>query len=146
MSIGRSQLANPSPNHQAKPPSREIAALINPQRLLLIVLSSLLAVTALAAAPASSRTLTLTGIVSDNMCAQTGHAAMRMGPTDAECTVACVDVHGALYVLVSGRDVYTFSDQQLPQKFAGRKVRARGTVENVNGEKKFRVDSIIEIK
>jgi hypothetical protein len=150
ISIGRSQLVNRSPNHQPKPPNREIAELINLQRLLLIFLASLLAsllvVTAFAAAPAPSRTLTLTGIVSDNMCAQTGHAAMRMGPTDAECTVACVDVHGALYVLVSGREVYTFSDQQLPQKFAGRKVRARGTVENVNGEKIFRVDSITEIK
>jgi hypothetical protein len=100
----------------------------------------------LAAAPATPRKQTLIGIVSDNMCAQTGHAAMRMGPTDAECTVACVDVHGALFVLVSGKDVYTFSDQQLPSKFAGRKVRASGTVENVKGEKVFRVDSITEIK
>jgi len=116
--------------------------LINSKGLLVIVLAGV----AIAAAPATSRKLTLTGIISDNMCAQTGHAAMRMGPTDAECTVACVDVHGALYVLVSGREVYTFSDQQLPQKFAGRKVRASGTVENVNGEKIFRVDSITEIK
>jgi len=97
------------------------------------------------AAPATPRKQTLTGIVSDNMCAAT-HAAMRMGPTDAECTVACIDAHGALYVLVSGKDVYTFIDQQVPAKFAGRKVRATGTVENVNGAKTFRVDSITAIK
>ena len=107
---------------------------------------SVLAGAVLAAAPATPRKQTLTGIVSDDMCALTGHAAMRMGPTDAECTVACVDVHGAAYVLVSGKDVYTLSDQQRAQKFAGRKVRVTGTVETVNSGKTFRVDSITEIK
>jgi len=106
---------------------------------------SVLAGAVFVAAPATPRKQTLTGIVSDNMCAET-HAAMRMGPTDAECTVACVDAHGALYVLVSGKDVYTFTDQQLPVKFAGQRVRATGTVENVNGAKNFRVDSITAIK
>lgn len=107
---------------------------------------SILAGAVFVAAPATPRKQTLIGIVSDNMCALTGHAAMRMGPTDAECTVACVDAHGALFVLVSGKDVYTFSDQQRPSTFAGLKVRASGTVENVKGEKIFRVDSITEIK
>ena len=98
------------------------------------------------AAPATPRKQTLIGIVSDDMCALAGHASMRMGPTDAECTVACVDAHGATYVLVVGKDVYTFVDQQQSQKFAGRKVRARGTVEIVKGVKNFRVDSITAIK
>ncbi len=80
------------------------------------------------------------------MCAQTGHAAMRMGPTDAECTVACIDAHGAQYVLVSGRDVYTLSDQQTPQKFAGEKVRITGTVEESSGAKILRVISIVQAK
>jgi len=80
------------------------------------------------------------------MCALAGHASMRMGPTDAECTVACVDAHGALYVLVVGKDVYTFVDQKQPPKFAGQKVRATGIVEIVNGAKNFRVDSITAIK
>jgi hypothetical protein len=111
-----------------------------------IVIVSILAGAVLAAAPAPSRKQTLTGIISDDMCAQTGHAAMRMGPTDAECTIACVDAHGATYVLVSGKDVYTLSDQQQPQKFAGRKVRVTGTVENAKSGKIFRVDSITEIK
>jgi hypothetical protein len=80
------------------------------------------------------------------MCAEAGHASMRMGPTDAECTVACVDAHGALYVLVAGRDVYTLSDQQLPQKFAGQRVRLTGTVETAKGEKIFHVKSIVPAK
>ena len=106
----------------------------------------LLAGAVFVAAPASPRKQTLIGIVSDDMCALAGHASMRMGPTDAECTVACVDAHGALYVLVVGKTVYTFGDQQLAAKFAGSKVRAAGTVENVNGAKTFRVDSITAIK
>ena len=80
------------------------------------------------------------------MCARTGHAAMRMGPTDAECTVACVDAHGALYVLVSGGNVYTLSDQKTPQQFAGQKVRVTGTVEETNGAKTFHVNSIVRAK
>ena len=43
---------------------------------------------------------------------------MRMGPTDAECTVACIDIHGATYVLLDGKDVYALSDQRTPEKFA----------------------------
>ena len=110
------------------------------------VTAAILAGAAVAAAPAPPRKQTLTGIISDDMCAQTGHAAMRMGPTDAECTVACVDVHGAQYVLVSGKNIYTLSDQQQPRTLAGRRVRVTGTVENVKDAKIFRVDSITAIK
>jgi len=49
-------------------------------------------------------------------------------------------------VLVVGKDVYTFVDQQKPQTFAGKKVRATGTVEIVKGAKNFRADSITAIK
>ena len=105
------------------------------------LLVSLLAGAA-AAAPGKTRLHTLTGIITDDMCAATGHAAMRMGPTDAECTVACVDAHGALYVLVAGRDVYTLSDQQLPRKFAGQRVRVSGTIEDAKSGKIFHVNSI----
>ena len=106
----------------------------------------ILAGAVLVAAPATPRKQTLLGIVSDDMCALAGHASMRMGPTDAECTVACVDAHGAPYVLVVGKDVYTFVDQKQPATFAGQKVRATGIVEIVKGVKNFRVDSITAIK
>ena len=53
---------------------------------------------------------------------------MRMGPTDAECTTACVAAHGAEYVLADGAIVYTLSDQKTPEKFAGQRVRVTGTV------------------
>jgi hypothetical protein len=89
--------------------------------LFLIVLG----VAALSAAPA---TQTFRGVISDSMCAE-NHAIMRMGPTDAECTRACVVGHGALYVLVAGKDVYTLSDQTAPDKFAGQKVAVVGTLD-----------------
>jgi hypothetical protein len=71
---------------------------------------------------------TFTGTISDSTCA-TSHASMRMGPTDAECTQACVDEHDAAYVLVDGSNVYQLSDQRAPKAFAGRKVKVVGTLD-----------------
>ena len=81
----------------------------------------------LSAAPAPR---TFVGTISDDMCAVAGHASMRMGPTDAECTRACVGLHGAAYVLVSGRNVYRLSDQQTPDRLAGQRVRVVGTLDD----------------
>jgi hypothetical protein len=53
-----------------------------------------------------------------------------MGSNDAECTIACVAAHGALYVLYNGKDVYTLTDQQTPEKFAGKKVTVTGQAIN----------------
>jgi hypothetical protein len=90
----------------------------------------LLAGAALAAAPASSVKRTFTGVITDDMCAtKVGHAAMRMGPTDAECTNACVDAHGSFYVLYDGRTEYTLSDQKTPPQFAGQKVKVVGSLD-----------------
>ena len=81
------------------------------------------------------------GLISDDMCAQS-HAAMRMGPTDAECTHACIEEHGGSYVLVDGEHVYKLSDQIAPKAFAGRRVKVVGrldaatstiTVESITG-------------
>jgi len=82
--------------------------------------------TSLTAAPA---TQTFTGVITDEMCANTGHAAMRMGPTDAECAAACVSIHDAAYVLQDGKIIYKLSDQRTPGKFAGRKVKVVGTLD-----------------
>ena len=89
-------------------------------------ISSLLVVAALSAAQGKQ---TFTGTITDNMCARGGHAQMRMGPTDAECTTACVSAHGATYVLYDGKEVYALSDQRTPEKFAGQKVRITGTLD-----------------
>src|SRR5437867_10894407 len=87
---------------------------------------SLLAVAALSAAAGKQ---TFTGTVTDNMCAYAGHSQMQMGPTDAECTKACVSIHGAAYVLFDGKNVYMLSDQKTPEKFAAQKVKVVGTLD-----------------
>jgi len=89
----------------------------------------LLAFLAFATLSAASPTRVFIGIITDDMCAnKAGHAAMRMGPTDAECTHACVDAHGSFYVLFDGKTAYTLSDQKKPQGFAGQKVKVTGTL------------------
>ena len=105
------------------------------------LISSLLAVVALSAAPGKQ---TFTGTITDNMCAKAGHAQMRMGPTDAECTVACIGVHGAEYVLYDGKNVYTLSDQRTPETFAAQKVRVTGTLDAKT--RTIQVDSIRKSK
>jgi hypothetical protein len=102
---------------------------------------SLLAVAALSAAQGKQ---TFTGTITDDMCGKAGHSQMRMGPTDAECTIACISAHGATYVLYDGKDVYTLSDQKMPEKFAGQKVRVVGTLNAKT--KTIQVDSITAAK
>lgn len=101
----------------------------------------LLAVAALSAAPGKQ---TFTGIISDDMCGKADHSHMRMGPTDAECTIACISAHGATYVLYDGKQVYTLSDQRTPERFAAQKVRVTGTLDAKT--KTIQVESISAAK
>ena len=55
----------------------------------------LLAAAALLAAPGKQ---TFTGIITDDVCGKAGHSQMRMGPTDAECTVGTDAGDGAFGV------------------------------------------------
>lgn len=96
---------------------------------------------ALVAAPAKQ---TFTGVITDSMCADGDHSGMRMGPTDAECTTACVSIHGALYVLYTDKKTWTLSDQKTPEKFAGQKVRVTGTPDTKTGT--IQVDAIVPAK
>ena len=81
-----------------------------------------------------------TGTVTDSECANGDHSQMRMGSTDAECTVACVFAHSAKYVLYEGNEAYTLSDQQAAEEFAGRRVRVTGRLDA--GSRTIQVDSI----
>ena len=84
---------------------------------------------------------TFTGVITDDTCGATGgHASMRMGPTDAECTRLCVLYHSGSYVLQDGKDVYALSDQRSPEQFAGQKVSVVGTLDAKM--KVIQVDSI----
>jgi hypothetical protein len=86
----------------------------------------LLATAPLAAPQGKQR---FTGTITDSACANANHSLMRMGPTDAECTIACIRAHDASYVLYDGKEVYTLSDQRTPEKFAARRVTVVGTLD-----------------
>jgi hypothetical protein len=102
---------------------------------------SLLIIAALAAAQGKQK---FTGTITDSMCAEADHSRMRMGSTDGECTIACISAHGAMYVLYDGKEVYTLSDQQTPEKFAGKKVTVTGTLDART--KTIQLDSITAAK
>lgn len=97
-----------------------------------------------AALPAAQAKRQFTGTITDSMCPEGDHTFMRMGSTDAECTTACVDAHGALYVLYDGKETYTLSDQKTPEKFAGQKVTVTGTLDAKT--KTVQVESIAAAK
>jgi hypothetical protein len=102
---------------------------------------SLLIVATLSAAQGKQK---FTGTITDDMCPTGDHSVMRMGSTNAECAIACNSAHGASYVLYDGKNAYALSDQQTPEKFAGKKVTVTGTLDAKT--KKIQVDSIAEAK
>ncbi len=101
------------------------------------LLLSLITIATLSAAQGKQ---TVTGTITDHMCADGDHSHMRMGPNDAECTIACISAHGASYVLYDGKNAYLLSDQQTPEKFAGKRVTVTGTLDAKT--KTIKVDSI----
>ena len=112
---------------------------IKPLVLSLLMIAALAA--ALAAAPGKRK---FTGTITDSMCARADHSGMRMGPTDAECTTACISEHGALYGLYDGKELYTLSDQRTPEQFAAKKVTVTGTLDART--RTIQVDSIAAAK
>jgi hypothetical protein len=71
---------------------------------------------------------TYVGIVTDTMCGA-DHAHMGIKP-DAKCVRECVKMPGGKwkYALLVGKEVYTLSDQQTPEKFAAQKVKVVGVL------------------
>lgn len=87
---------------------------------------------------------TFTGTITDSMCPTGDHSHMRMGSNDGECTIACVEAHGASYVLYDGKTTYTLSDQKSPEKLAGKKVSVIGVLDAKTST--IQVDSITAAK
>ena len=87
---------------------------------------------------------TYTGTISDSMCARADHSKMKMGSNDAECTNACVESHGAAFVLYDGKVSYTLKGKQPLQKFAGQKVQVVGTLDAKTST--IQVDSVSSSK
>ena len=99
----------------------------------------IIALLSLAPSLAAQSTQTFTGVITDDGCAKS-HAQMRMGPTDADCTNACVSAHGSAYALNDGKTIYTLKSRDKLEKFAAQKVSIVGTLEKKTNT--IQVDSI----
>ena len=106
-----------------------------------LLFASLLAVATLSAAQSKQ---TFVGVITDSECGKAGHSRMQMGPSDADCVLACIDMHGATYILFDGKEIYALSDQKTPQEFPDQTVRVVGTLDVKS--KMILVDSIAAAK
>ena len=86
----------------------------------------------------------MNGVITESECADANHALMRMGDTDAECAKACVDSHGATWLLFDGKAAWALSDQKAPAEFGGKRVVVTGAVDAK--AKKITVQSIAPAK
>jgi hypothetical protein len=71
---------------------------------------------------------TFTGTITDSMCGDADHKAMKMG-NDPKCVVECIKGMGGKYALYDGKTTYILSDQKTPAKFAAKKVTVMGTLD-----------------
>ena len=101
------------------------------------LISSLLVAVAVVAAQDKQ---TFMGTITDEMCPAADHSRMRMGPTDAECAVACANDHGVTFLLYDGKQALGLSDQKAAEPFAGTKVTVTGTLDAKTNT--IRVESI----
>ena len=117
---------------------------MNPMRVLISsAIGTSFLIVAMAATAAAQHKQTLTGTITDSMCISADHSRMHMGPSDAACTLACVNVHGATFELYDGKNTtYALSDQKAAEKFAGQKVKVVGTLDA--SARMIQVDSITD--
>ena len=109
-----------------------------------VIANLILGLVAIAGLSAAQAKQTYTGVITDDVCARADHSQMRMGPTDAECAAACIEAHGAAYILFDGESAYNLSDQPAAQKFAAKKVKVTGTLDSKT--KTIHVESIAAAK
>jgi len=88
---------------------------------------------------AAGPTRTFTGVITDTMCGG-DHSMMGVKP-DAKCMRDCVRMGSQWkYAIYDGKNVYTLSDQQTPEKYAAQKVKVTGVLDEKNGV--IKVDKI----
>ena len=106
------------------------------KRIYVILLGAFMAAAALMAA---NQTRTFKGVITCTMC-KMDHKAMGISPAD-KCIRECIKHDkNSKYALMAGDAIYVLSDQQTPEKFAGRNVDIRGTL--YEKTKILKVDSI----
>jgi type 1 fimbria pilin len=95
------------------------------KRVIFVLFTAVLFVTAMAFAASAAQTFT--GTITDSMCVA-NHAMMHISP-DAKCVRQCAKTGGTVkYALFDGKSVYRLSDQLTPAEFAGQQVKVTGTL------------------
>ena len=106
------------------------------RRIKTLAICAIMTVGSLAAA---NQTRTFHGVITCTMCSK-DHKAMGITP-DEKCVRECIQHDKtSKYALAEGASVYVLSDQQTPEKFAGKKVAIKGTL--YEKTKILKVDSI----
>ncbi len=67
-----------------------------------------------------------TGVITDTMCGKTH--TMMPGQTDDKCIAMCVKGSSSQYALYNGKAVLKLSDQKTPAKYAARRVKVTGAL------------------
>jgi hypothetical protein len=88
---------------------------------------------------AADQSRVFVGVITDTMCG--AKHTMGISP-DAKCVRECVkmDPNKWKYALYDGKNVYTLSDQQAPEKFAAERVKVTGVLNEKT--KIIKVDTI----
>lgn len=88
----------------------------------------LAAAAALSAQAATGSSKVYSGVISETMCG-INHTPMGITP-DPKCIVECVKHgdHVRYALVVDAKTMYTLSDQQTPERFAGQRVTVRGVL------------------
>jgi hypothetical protein len=84
--------------------------------------------------------ITLQGSITDSQCAFNVHSethshewmikrGVQNASDDKSCTLHCVKDMGGSYVLVVKKDIYRLDDQSKAELFAGKNVKATGTLD-----------------
>src|SRR5258708_5797442 len=75
---------------------------------------------------AATQPQTFTGVITDTMCGKTH--GMIAGQPDDKCISACVKGSSSQYALCDGNQILKLTDQKRPAKFAARRVKVIGTL------------------
>ena len=88
---------------------------------------------------AGNRHVTIAGYISDSMCGLHHGKSVNSAAEERDCTLQCVR-DGSTFILAdrANRKVYQLEDQETPRRFAGKKVRVTGEIE----EDGLRVETI----
>ena len=75
---------------------------------------------------AANQQQTFTGVITDTMCGKTH--GMVAGQPDDKCIAMCVKGSSSQYALYDGSSVLKLSDQKSPARYAARRVKVTGTL------------------